>query len=77
MSVTNTRFTFSMHITAEEYERYYSGAVHNIIVKTHQGVRVQFPASAVRAFVTVGGVQGDFVIVMDSDNKLVSLKQLE
>lgn len=76
MSAINTYFTFSMKINADEYESYYSGAVRNIIVMTHQKVRVQFPASAVRPFVTARGVLGDFVIEMDSDNKLVSLKQL-
>lgn len=66
-----------MKINSEEYERYYSGSVRNIIVQTHQGVRIQFPASAVRAFITTKGVQGDFVIEMDSNNKLLSLQLLE
>ena len=72
----NTYFTFSMKLSSDEYQRYYSGTVHNIIVMTHQGVRVQFPASAVRNFVKKDGVNGDFVIIMDSNNKLVSLERL-
>ena len=75
MSAKNTNFTFSMRITADEYERYYQGTVRNILVMTHQGVRVQFPASAVRPFVTEEGVSGNFMITMDANNKLTSLKQ--
>ena len=76
MSSTNTRFTFSMKISAEEYQRYYDGTVRNIIVMTHQGVSVQFPASAVRSFVKSDGVNGSFVITMDSNNKLLGLQRL-
>ena len=65
-----------MQLKADEYERYYRGTVRNIIVVTHQGARVQFPASAVREFVSDDGVCGDFQITMNKDNKLVSLKKL-
>ena len=76
MHDTKTHFTFSMKLSSDEYQRYYSGTVRNIIVMTHQGVSVQFPASAVRNFVKSDGVSGNFVITMDSDNKLVSLQRL-
>jgi len=76
MADKNTYFTFSMKLSSDEYQRYYSGTVRNIIVKTHQGVSVQFPASAVRNFVTNDGVNGNFVITMDSNNKLISLQRL-
>jgi len=76
MSDKNTYFTFSMKLGSDAYQRYYSGKVSNIIVMTHQGVRVQFPASAVRNFVTNDGINGDFVIIMDSSNKLISLQKL-
>jgi len=76
MSDKNTYFTFSMKISSDDYQRYYSGTVRNIIVMTHQGVRVQFPASAVRNFVTNDGINGDFIITMDSNNKLIGLQRL-
>lgn len=71
---TFTQFTFSIHLTDAEYQDYYRGVARNIIIMSHQGVRVQFPASALRAYVTREGVHGDFVITMDSANKLVSLR---
>ena len=65
-----------MKLSKEKYEQYYKGVVRNIIVTTHQGVSVQFPASAMRSFVDNDGVKGSFVIIMDSDNKLVNLQRL-
>lgn len=76
MSTSYTHFTFSLQLSADEYQRYYRGSAHNIIVMSHQGVSVKFPASSVRSFVTAGGVQGDFIITMDNNNKFVSLKQI-
>ena len=76
MHDSHTNFTFSMKLSAEEYQSYYRGAIQNIFVMTHQGVSVQFPASAVRAFVKEDGIHGNFVIIVDANNKLLSLKQL-
>jgi len=70
------RFTFSMDLSDEEYQSYYRGVARDIIVMTHQGVRVQFPASSVLSFVERDGVHGDFVITMDDNNKLVSLEKI-
>jgi len=65
-----------MNISEADYQSYYRGAARNIIVMSHQGVSVQFPASAVRPFVEADGVHGDFIIEMNSQNKLVSLNKL-
>ncbi len=71
-----THFTFSIQLSADEYQSFYTGAARNIIVMSHQGVSVQFPASAVRAFVTLDGIHGDFVISMDENNKLVDIQRI-
>jgi len=76
MHNANTHFTFSLQLSPDEYQSYYRGAAQNIVVMTHQGVSVQFPASAVRAFVKADGVHGNFIITMDANNKLISLKRI-
>lgn len=65
-----------MKLNADEYERYYRGSARYIVAMTHQGVSIQFPASAVRKFITKEGIRGNFVITMDSNHKLVSLQKL-
>lgn len=72
---THTQFTFSIQLSETEYQEYYRGVARSIVVMTHQGVRIQFPASALRSYITRQGIHGDFVIIMDSRNKLVSIKR--
>jgi len=71
-----TKFDFLLNIANEEYLRYYRGSAHNVLVMTWQGKKVQFPASALRPFVTNKGIQGHFVLVMDENNKLVELRKV-
>lgn len=71
-----THFTFSLHLSTDEYQRFYRGEAKNIIVMSDQGASVLFPASAVRPFVAKDGVHGRFVITMDKNNKLVNIQQL-
>ena len=71
-----TRYTFSLQLSADEYQSFYRGTAHNIIVMSHQGVSLQFPASAVRSFITINGIHGDFLITMDDDNKLLSVEKI-
>jgi len=75
MHTTNTHFTFSMKLSKEKYERFYRGTAQYIIVMTHQGVSLQFPASAMRNYITNEGISGTFMITMDENNKLVALKK--
>ena len=76
MSTLHTNFTFTLRLSEDEYQRFYRGTAHNIVVMSHQGVSLQFPASAVRPFVQSGGIHGNFIITMNAKNKLVSIKQL-
>jgi len=45
-------------------------------VRSDQGLRLAFPASQLRKFVTREGVKGRFEIVFTAQNKLLSLKRL-
>ena len=76
MSATNTQFDFSLSLDQAEYQRYYKGSAQNVLVWTRQGIKVQFPASALRPFVSAEGVHGRFVLTMDANNKLVSLQKV-
>jgi len=69
-------YHFSLHIDVNEYQRYYKGTAQNVVVMSREGLRVQFPASALRPFVSNNGVQGHFVLKMDENNKLIGLQRL-
>ncbi|MFN3164779.1 MAG: DUF2835 domain-containing protein [Pseudohongiellaceae bacterium] len=67
------RYSFRLAIPAEKYKAFYQGKVQTISVQGHDGKRIQFPASAVRQYLTAQGVYGDFVLVVDQHHKLIGL----
>ncbi len=69
-------YRFSLSLSAERYLAYYQGAARAVIVRAHDGRRVQFPADALRPYVTQDGVHGEFVLQANAQGRLVTLKRL-
>ena len=67
---------FSLHISRQEYLRYYAGDAKSVQVRSIQGLLLQFPASALKKHVTHQGINGQFVIKFDGNNKLLDLMQI-
>ncbi|MFT5452403.1 MAG: hypothetical protein ACI9N9_001895 [Enterobacterales bacterium] len=67
---------FSLHITRQEYLRYYAGDARSVQVRSIQGLLLQFPASALKHHVTHQGIDGHFIIKFDGDNKLIALNKI-
>ena len=67
---------FSLHISRQEYLRYYAGDAKSVQVRSFQGLLLQFPASALKSHVTHQGINGHFVIKFDGNNKLIELNKL-
>ncbi len=68
-------YTISLDISAEAYQRMYSGEARNVLVQDTEGRRVQFPAQALRKFVTNQGVRGTFHIRVDADHRLIDIQR--
>jgi hypothetical protein len=66
-------FHFRLNISAQDYLAYYQGAAREVVATSSEGLRVRFPASALRPFVTHEGIVGAFVLRVGADNKLHSL----
>jgi len=69
-------FRFSLKITRQDYLRYYQGNARTVLVHTHDGRRVQFPASALRPFVSHEGIEGEFILTINDQHKLQGLRRL-
>lgn len=69
-------FRFYLKISQQEFLRYYQGQARQVLVHSYDGRRVQFPASALRPFITRTGIDGEFVLVVNDQHKLVELKRL-
>ncbi len=64
---------FRLAISADKYLRFYAGQARSVVARSHDGRRVQFPAGALRRFVSRDGVHGEFELRFDDDNKLIDL----
>jgi len=71
--VPESEYHFSLQISQEQYLAYYRGEVKNVHVNMSDGSSMQFPASALRPFVTTEGVYGEFILRTDENNKLIEL----
>jgi len=65
-----------LSISADQMLAYYQGVAEQVIARDEQGVRVSFPAQALRPFVTHEGVHGCFCIRVDANNRLLGLRKL-
>lgn len=68
---------FSLNLSAERYLRYYQGHARSVSVLADDGRRVEFPANALRPFVTRQGIHGHFELLIDEHHRLQGLKRLE
>lgn len=71
-----TEYEFNLYLSAEKYQQFYSGKVKHVVAQDQQGVTVQFPAAILRPFVTKNGIQGQFVIRMDKNNKFIDIRRV-
>ena len=70
------RMTFSLHISPEQYQRYYRGSAKAVVVTATDGRTLKFPASAMQQFVTHDGIQGRFEIRFDDNNKMIGISRI-
>jgi hypothetical protein len=66
---------FSLNLSAIELLALYRGDKRFVVVRSREGKRVQFPASALRPFITPTGVRGDFRLRFDASHRLIDIKR--
>ena len=75
-TMSGHEYHFSLNISAAEYLSYYRGNAQSVVVTTYQGLRVKFPASALRPYVDEDGVHGQFALLTDKNNKMRDLRRI-
>lgn len=69
------KYYFSINMTTQEFFPYYQGKVQSIIVRSNEGVRVEFPAMHLRNYITTSGIKGQFCL-QTKNNKFLSLHKV-
>ncbi len=67
---------FALSISREDYLRYYQGLACQVLVRSHDGRHIQFPARFLRPFVSNQGIRGEFCLLIDEANRMLDLQCL-
>jgi hypothetical protein len=70
-------YRMQLAISQDEILRLYRAKAATVLAVAHTGQRVQFPAQALRAFVTLSGVHGTFELEVSEAGKLIGLRRIE
>jgi len=70
--------SYRAHIVLRESQvrSLYTGAASQVVVRDVRGVRIAFPLSRLRPFVSHTGVSGWFELRVSNDDRLVDLRRL-
>ncbi len=63
-------------MTTKEFLPYYQGKAQTIVVTSHQGITLQFPAMHLRPYLSRNGIYGNFCL-HTQDNKFLSLTKIK
>lgn len=67
---------FRLAIPADDYLAYYKGQIRDVVVRTEDGRRIQFPANALQGVVGHQGIYGLFELRFDANHKLLGLHRI-
>lgn len=67
---------FDLSISSDEFMKVYRGEARHVLAVSRDGLRVQFPASILRRYLTRYGIQGSFAVLIDDHNKFQSIRVL-
>ena len=71
----NRTIVIGLNIDSEELLKLYRGSAREVVAKSLNGQNIRFPAEVLKPFVTHNGVQGQFALVVDANNKLIDLRR--
>lgn len=69
-------YRMRLAIPRDEILRLYRAQAATVLAVAHTGQRVQFPAQALRIFVSRSGVQGLFELEVSETGKLIALRRI-
>ena len=71
----NRTIVIGLNIDSEELLKLYRGSAREVVARSLDGQNIRFPAEVLKPFVTHNGVQGQFALVVDANNKLIDLRR--
>jgi hypothetical protein len=75
-TTSRKQYYFRLQISQQQFLRYYQGSANAIQVVSECGKRLHLPAIRVRPFLTHSGINGRFLLTIDSNNRFIDLQKI-
>ncbi|MGF1726406.1 DUF2835 domain-containing protein [Photobacterium nomapromontoriensis] len=69
-------YTFSIYISYQHFLNHYSGAASTVLVETDSGLKLQFPATRLRPFLSQMGIKGRFRVLVSQENRFHAIERV-
>ena len=70
------QFSLSLQLTPRQVEEYYRGRAQQVVAEAADGRIIQLPIKVLHPFISKQGIQGDFLITTDDDNRFVKITSI-
>lgn len=74
---TSREYIVDLYLTPEQMQAFYAGRVQQVSARDYYGRRIQFPVSVLRPYVDKNGVRGRFVLEVDPQSKLRTIRRTQ
>ena len=71
------QFSLSLQLTPRQVEEYYRGRAQQVVAEAADGRIIQLPIKVLHSFISKQGIQGDFLVTTDDDNRFVKIAPLK
>lgn len=70
------QFSLSLKLTPRQVEEYYRGRAKQVVAEAADGRIIQLPIKVLHPFISKQGIQGDFLVTTNDDNRFVKIAPL-
>jgi hypothetical protein len=70
-------YRFRLHISSDDYLRFYQARSRFVQAQTLEGQQIKFPAEHLRPYVTHGGISGIFELESTDQGKFIGLRRID
>lgn len=70
------RYYFSMSLSSDQCQQYYSGEINYVLVTDEKGARIRIRFKHFLPFLGIAGIRGRFVLTLDEQFAFESLEKI-
>ena len=70
------QISLSLQLTSRQVEEYYRGRARHMVAEAADGRIIQLPIKVLHPFISKQGIQGDFLVTTDDENRFVKIAPL-